>query len=81
MIRFCHEIDEDSESFLQKAQAENFKMFLQWTLDCYSRVWASKSLNNYWQVLNMHILNQTGCALNNSIKKDVINVRDCALAQ
>lgn len=72
--RFCFEIDECPESFLQTALAEDFKTFLQWTLDRYPRVRASDSLNNYWRVLNMHIFDQSGRELNDSIKRDVTNV-------
>lgn len=44
------------------------------TLDRYPRVRASDSLNNYWRVLNMHILDQSGRELNDSIRRDVTNV-------
>ena len=77
-FRFCSEIDESPESFLQTADAEDFKTFLQWTLDRYQRIRASESLNNYWRVLNMHILDQSGRELDYSIRRDVTNVRDLA---
>lgn len=73
-VIFCSEIDECPESFLQNALAEDFKTFLQWTLDRYPRVRASDSLNNYWRVLNMHILDQSGRELDDSIRRDVTNV-------
>ncbi|KAI4285571.1 MAG: hypothetical protein L6R38_000538 [Xanthoria sp. 2 TBL-2021] len=57
------------------ALAEDFKTFLQWTLDRYPRVRASESLNNYWRVLNMHILDQSGCELDDSIRRDVTNYK------
>ena len=78
-VRFCSEIDESPESFLQSALAEDFKTFLQWTLDRYPRVRASDSLNNYWRVLNMHILDQSGRELDDSIRRDVTNIRDPAV--
>ena len=74
-MRFCSEIDECPETFLQSAAAEDFKTFLQWTLDKYPRVRASDSLNNYWRVLNMHILDHSGRELDDSIRRDVSNVR------
>jgi len=77
-VRFCSEIDESPDSFLHNALAEDFKTFLQWTLDRYPTVRASESLNNYWRVLNMHILDQTGRELNDSIRRDVTNVGDPA---
>lgn len=58
---------------LQSALAENFKTFLQWT------VRASESQINYWRVLNMQILDQSGRELDDSIRRDVINIRDRAL--
>ena len=73
-IRSCSEIDECPESFLQTALAEDFKTFLQWTLDRYPRVRASDSLNNYWRVLNMHILDQNGRELDESVRRDITNV-------
>lgn len=76
--RFCSEIDECPESFVQNALAEDFKTFLRWTLDHYPRVRASESLNQYWRVLNMHILEQSGRKLDDSIRRDVTNVQDYA---
>lgn len=35
---------------------------------------ANDSLNNYWQILSMHIFDQCNRELNNNIKKTVINV-------
>ena len=75
-LRFCSEIDENPDTFLQTALAEDFKAFLQWTLDRYPRVRASDSLNNYWRVLNMHILDQSGRELDDTIRRDVTNVND-----
>lgn len=74
MARFYSEIDECPKSFPQTALAKDFKTFLQWTLDQYPRVQANDSLSNYWRVLNMHILDQSGCKLNDSIRRDVTNV-------
>ncbi|KAL8997376.1 MAG: hypothetical protein Q9188_006340 [Gyalolechia gomerana] len=73
--RFCSDIDEPPKSFLQTALAEDFKTFLRWTLDRYPRVRASESLNNYWRVLNMHILDQTGRELDDGIRRDVTNYK------
>ena len=74
LIRFCSDIDEDPETFLQYAGPEDFKTFLEWTLDKYPGVRARNSLGNYWRVLNMHILNQCRRELDDGIKRDVINI-------
>ena len=50
-------------------------------LDRYLRVRVSESLNNYWRVLNIHIFYQIDYSLNDSIKRDVINVSDNISAQ
>lgn len=62
--------------FLQRAAAEDFKTFLEWTLDKHPNIRARDSLSNYWRVLNMHILDQCGRELDDGIKRDVTNVRD-----
>ncbi len=64
------------KSFFQTTSTEDFKTFLQWTLDHYPKVQVSDSLNNYWQALNIYFFDQYGRKLNNNIRRDIINVID-----
>lgn len=77
-LRFCSDIDEPVDTFLQHAAAEDFKTFLEWILDKYSEVLARDSFSNYWRVLKMYILDYCGRELNDGIKRDVTNVRALA---
>lgn len=67
-------MDEFPELFPRTALAEDFKTFLQRTLDYYPGVRTSDSLSNYWRVLKMYILDVTGRELDDAIKRDMTNV-------
>lgn len=71
--RFCEERLKEPESFLDEARAEDFKSFLKFVMDTYG-VKASASLHNYWRLLKMHILDERGRILDDSIKRDILNV-------
>ena len=73
--------------FFQVAAAEDFKTFLKWILNHYSKIQASDNFNNYWRILNMHMFNHYNHELNikkmwhviyykthNHLKKNFVNI-------
>ena len=77
LLRFCIEEmkTEDLKSIMRTAVAEEFKTWLLWTLNAYPGVKAASSLNNYWQVPKMVMLDVVDRQLERSLAKDVDNVR------
>ena len=53
----------------------NFKIFWKWTLNRYKRVDATSSLNNYWRVLKMHLLDKTNRDFDQRERRNIKNVR------
>ena len=53
----------------------DFKVFWKWTLDRYKRVDAASSLNNYWRVLKMHLLDKADRDFDQRERRDIRNVR------
>ena len=75
MFSFCLVMNQDAKTLLQTATADVLKTFLVWTLDQHRGVKAASSLNNYWRVLKMIALDETGHRMEESIVRDVNNVR------
>ena len=65
---------EDPIILLRTAEADIFKTFLVWILDQHKKVRAADTLNTYWRILMMHILDQTGRRVDDNVVRDVGNV-------
>ena len=53
----------------------DFKIFWKWTLDRYKRVVAASSLNNYWRVLKIYLLDKADRDFDQPERRDIKNVR------
>ena len=75
-------MNQDPKMLLQTAEADVFKTFLVWILDQHKKVRVVDTLNIYWRILLIHILDQTGRRVDENVVRDVSNVsnslRTCA---
>ncbi|KAL8989941.1 MAG: hypothetical protein Q9177_001280 [Variospora cf. flavescens] len=77
----CRELEYDPRLFLKEAQVPDFKIFWKWTLDRYKRVDAASSLNNYWRVLKMHLLDKADRDFDQRERRDIRNYINLLIKQ
>lgn len=65
---------EDPYDLLQHLKAEDVKTFFDWMVLNYRGIKTDSTLGNYWRVFKRLYVRETGQAIDESMRSDIINV-------